>query len=87
MVMYVGDDGFLPQDAYPHTCKVSYVSPPKLKKTKTLQMRHVDATVCGMLRYEYALEVQSRFINSQSRIGLDFVSSGDSNIDLVEVAE
>lgn len=82
MMMYVQNDGYLPQGDNTPCCTVSYVTPPKQKKTKTLQMRHVEATVCGMLRYEYALEVQSRFITSQSRIGLDFVSGDDNDIDL-----
>lgn len=77
MMMYVQNDGYLAQNTNPPLCTVTYVSPPKSKRTKTLQMRHTEAVVCGMLRYEYALEVQSRFITSQSRIGLDFVS-GDN---------
>lgn len=85
MMMYVGNDGYLPQEVNPPTCTVSYVSPPKSKKTKSLQMRHAEAVICGMLRYEYALEVQSRFIASQSRIGLDFVSD-ENGIDLNGIA-
>ncbi|MCZ7450224.1 response regulator receiver domain [Agrobacterium rhizogenes] len=77
MMMYVRNDGYLPGEDAPH-CEVSYVSPPKTKRTKNLQMKHATATVCGMLRYEYALEIQSRFITSQSRIGLDFVDDRDS---------
>ncbi len=78
MMMYVQNDGFLPLEDAPH-CKVSYVLAPKTKRTKNLQMKHATATVCGMLRYEYALEIQSRFIASQSRIGLDFVNDRDNN--------
>ncbi|WP_018447850.1 response regulator receiver domain [Rhizobium gallicum] len=85
MVMYVSNDGYLPDEVVPHV-EISYVSKPKSVRTKKLQMKHAQATVCGMLRYEYALEIQSRFITSQSRIGLDFVSAddGDAGFDAVE---
>ncbi|RFB86061.1 hypothetical protein B5K11_28775 [Rhizobium leguminosarum bv. trifolii] len=76
MMMYVQNDGYLPQEDAPR-CMVSYVSPPETKDMQQLVMKHVEATVCGMLRYEYALEIQSRFITSQSRIGLDFVDGRD----------
>ncbi|MGO7417124.1 response regulator receiver domain [Rhizobium ruizarguesonis] len=78
MTMYVRNDGYLPPEDAPR-CEISYVSPPKTKRTKNLQMKHATATVCGMLRYEYALEIQSRFITSQSRIGLDFVDNREAN--------
>lgn len=74
MMMYVQNDGYLPQEELPK-CSVSYVSAPDDGLTIPI-VKTLDATVCAMLRYEYALEVQSRFIASQSRIGLDFVSSG-----------
>lgn len=73
MMMYVQNDGYLPPEDLPK-CSLSYVSAPGDGLTIPV-VRTVDATVCGMLRYEYALEVQSRFIASQSRIGLDFVAS------------
>jgi hypothetical protein len=78
MMMYVQNDGYLPHENAPR-CTVSYVSAPNDQKTSQLEMKHADATVCGMLRYEYALEIQSRFITSQSRIGLDFVDDRDAN--------
>jgi len=74
--MYVPNDGYLPKDDAPR-CIVSYVSPSTDEGAKQLEMKHVEAVVCGMLRYEYALEIQSRFITSQSRIGLDFVDDRD----------
>jgi len=76
MMMYVPNDGYLPKDDAPR-CIVSYVSPSTDEGAKQLEMKHVEAVVCGMLRYEYALEIQSRFITSQSRIGLDFVDDRD----------
>lgn len=39
-----------------------------------LEWKEQKATVVGQLRYEYALHMQSKFISSQSRIGLDFSS-------------
>ncbi|MGO8149637.1 response regulator receiver domain [Rhizobium leguminosarum] len=78
MMMYVENDGYLPQEDAPR-CSVSYVSPSSSDGKSRLEMKHVEATVCGMLRYEYALEIQSRFITSQSRIGLDFVDDRDAN--------
>ena len=72
MTMYVQDDGFLPDEGDP-VCCVSYVSEPCPKCGPTIPVVvHTCARVCGMLRYEYALEIQSRFTASQSRIGLDF---------------
>lgn len=79
MVMYVQNDGYLPADDLPK-CSVSFVSAPDDGKTIPI-VRTVDATVCGMLRYEYALEVQSRFIASQSRIGLDFIDASLEGVD------
>ncbi|PDS69649.1 response regulator receiver domain [Rhizobium phaseoli] len=79
MMMYVQNDGYLPSDELPK-CNVSYVSAPDDGKTIPI-VKTVDATVCGMLRYEYALEVQSRFIASQSRIGLDFVDASGAEPD------
>lgn len=78
MMMYVQNDGYLPHEDAPR-CTVSYVSAPNDQESSQLEMKHADATVCGMLRYEYALEIQSRFITSQSRIGLDFVDDRDAD--------
>lgn len=81
MIMYLGNDGFLPQNVDLQVCTVSFVSPSTSEVPKTLEMKHAEALVCGMLRYEYALEVQSKFITSQSRIGLDFVSD-ENGVDM-----
>ncbi|ARO27280.1 hypothetical protein CO659_05215 [Rhizobium sp. S9] len=85
MMMYVQNDGYLPNEDAPR-CRVSYVSAPKTKRAKFPKIKTIEATVCGMLRYEYALEIQSRFIASQSRIGLDFVSAGDQQVEVDEAA-
>jgi hypothetical protein len=74
MTMYVQDDGYLPSGD-DLVCKVSYVSSAEVDGIPVPEMKTIDAYVCGMLRYEYALEIQSRFITSQSRIGLDFEST------------
>lgn len=74
MTMYVQDDGYLPSGE-DLVCKVSYVSASEVEGQSIPEMKTTDAYVCGMLRYEYALEIQSRFITSQSRIGLDFESN------------
>lgn len=71
MTMYVQDDGYLPSGS-DLACKVSYVSASTNGENSTPEIKAVDAVVCGMLRYEYALEIQARFITSQSRIGLDY---------------
>ena len=72
MTMYVQDDGFLPDEDNP-VCRISYMSEPSSDYGPTIPEVVDDrARVCGMLRYEYALEIQSRFTASQSRIGLDF---------------
>lgn len=72
MMMYVQNDGYLPDVEAPE-CDVSFVAAPEAAVSIPV-IKSEKAVVCGMLRYEYALEVQSRFIASQSRIGLDFVS-------------
>ena len=78
--MYVQDDGFLPDEGDP-VCCVSYVSEPCLKCGPTIPVVvHTSARVCGMLRYEYALEIQSRFTASQSRIGLDFEQEDEERV-------
>ncbi|MEF2549419.1 response regulator receiver domain [Aurantimonas sp. E1-2-R+4] len=81
MTMYVQDDGYLPDVEGP-ICRVSYVFKPNPGLPPNIPIiRTEEATVCGMLRYEYALEIQSRFIASQSRIGLDFESSAAEDND------
>ncbi|MEE4013429.1 response regulator receiver domain [Roseibium sp. FZY0029] len=72
MTMYVQADGFLSHSSGA-VCHVSFVADPSSVEGPTTPIvKHAEARVCGMLRYEYALETQSKFITSQSRIGLDF---------------
>lgn len=79
MTMYVGDDGYLPKADIPE-CQVSYVAVKKGGEgADTLELISVTGFVCGMLRYEYALEIQSKLVASQARIGLDFLSHGDES--------
>lgn len=72
MTMYADDSGYLSQSEH-LSFGVSYVMASRSLEDhcQPVFSREV-ARVCGMLRYEYALEIQSRFISSQSRIGLDF---------------
>ena len=73
MTMYVTDDGYLPTEG-PVVCTVGFLSSTKneIDPLDSLNLVRVEAHVCGMLRYEYALEIQSHLTASQSRIGLDF---------------
>ena len=78
MVMYVENDGHFSGPERVLSCRVNFAKPSDgAAENSSPQIDRADAEICGMLRYEYALEVQSRFIASQSRIGLDFESSGD----------
>lgn len=72
MTMYVENRGYL-KESDPPQCKVKHVAG-SVREDGTLVAELVehDAVVCGMLRYEYALEVQSRYVASQGRIGLEF---------------
>ena len=73
MTMYVSDDGYLDATSG-RSFPVRFVSGPgEGDEPGVPKMRKAEAFIRGMLRYEYALEIQSRFIASQSRIGLDFM--------------
>ena len=74
MTMYVANDGYLTKDD-PQKCRVMHVAP-KTKDDGSVipEVVEHEATIVGMLRYEYALEIQSRHVAAQSRIGLDFES-------------
>ncbi|MBM2575369.1 hypothetical protein JQC91_03545 [Jannaschia sp. Os4] len=81
MMMYVTDDGYLPTQS-PVVCELGFLSSTKDRADPldSLELVRVEAHVCGMLRYEYALEIQSHLTASQSRIGLDFEKSdGDGD--------
>lgn len=72
MTMYVENNGYL-SEGLPPFCRVVHVGA-ETKPDGTMAPALVEQTalVCGMLRYEYALEIQSRYVASQARIGLEF---------------
>ena len=72
ITMYVENNGYLSADLPPR-CRVMHVAAKK-KRDGAMVPTVVEHTalVCGMLRYEYALEIQSRYVASQARIGLEF---------------
>ena len=72
MTMYLENKGYL-SDSDPPRCKVKHVAAKKRKdETLVAELVEIEAAICGMLRYEYALEIQSRYVASQGRIGLEF---------------
>jgi len=73
MIMYADEDGLLSKVEGIPTCNISFISPVEKEGggSEPGMTRHASK-IRGMLRYEYALEIQSGFVRSQARIGLDF---------------
>lgn len=72
ITMYVENDGYF-ADSQPPQCRVLHVSAKENADGSIVPvLAEHTAIACGMLRYEYALEIQSRYVASQGRIGLEF---------------
>jgi len=72
ITMYLEDDGNFSMDR-PRECRVMHIAAKKNDEGSVVPvLAEHQAIACGMLRYEYALEIQSRYVVSQGRIGLDF---------------
>jgi hypothetical protein len=72
ITMYVENDGYF-SDGEPPQCRVVHVSAREDANGSVVPVLVEHAAIaCGMLRYEYALEIQSRYVVSQGRIGLEF---------------
>ena len=87
MTMYADNNGVFENKEHP-VCRVSYVvCSDASSENGAPKIEQSDARVCGMLRYEYALEIQSRFTGSQSRIGLDFENVDERSNESTGTAE
>ncbi|MDA8870749.1 response regulator receiver domain [Rhizobiaceae bacterium] len=77
-VMYIENGGFLtPVDGKAPTCRLRHVVGSAAGDDPAHQtLKSTEAEVVGALRYEYALQIQSRHVNAQGRIGLGFEGSG-----------
>ena len=73
-VMYLENSGYLtPVEGNASTCALRHVSGSgDGQKSNVQTLKTTTADVVGALRYEYALEIQSRHVNAQGRIGLGF---------------